>query len=186
MQSLPGASNVPNEKLPIDELAAKLSLDNFKDSVRQEVLGYKKTKSELIEAVDECNSISQLCALVQHEGIKIQMQCLPGASNIPQKKLPTSELAVKSSLDNLKDRVRQEVIGYKKSKSELIEAVDECNSISQLCALVKHEGIKIQMQCLPGASNIPQKKLPTGELAVKSPLENLKDRVRNAVESLKK
>lgn len=80
-----------------------------------------------------------------------------------------------------------EVTGYKKkTKSELLKAVDECKSISQLCALVQHEGITIQMQCLPGASNIPQKQLPTGELVVKSPLDNLKDRVRVAVQSLKR
>lgn len=152
-----------------------------------EVLGYKsKTKSELLKAVDECKSISQLCALVQHEGITIQMQCLPGASNIPKKQLLTGEMLAKSSLDNLKDRVKSEILGYKKkTKTELLKEVDECRSISQLCALVQHEGITIQMQCLPGASNIPKKKLPTGELVVKSPLDNLKDRVRNAVESLK-
>ncbi len=152
-----------------------------------EVLGYKKkTKSELLKAIEECKSISQLCALVQHEGITIQMQCLSGASNIPKKNLPIGELAVKSSLDNLKDRVKMEVLGHKKNKSELLEAVEECKSISQLCALVRHEGITIQMQCLPGASNIPKKNLPTGEMVVNSPLDNLKDRVRNAVESLKK
>ena len=164
-----------------------------------EVLGYKKkTKSELLKAVDECKSISQLCALVQHEGIKIQMQCLSGASNIPKKQLLTGEMLAKSSLDNLKDRVRAEILGNnkktkseilvnkKKTKSEILKEVDECESISQICALVQHEGIKIQMQCLPGASNIPKKQLPTGELVVKSPLDNLKDRVRNAVESLKK
>lgn len=152
-----------------------------------EVLGYKKkTKSELLIAIEECKSISQLCALVQHEGITIQMQCLPCASNIPKKNLPIGELAVKSSLDNLKERVKMEVLGHKKNKSELLEAVEECESISQLCALVRHEGITIQMQCLPGASNIPKKNLPTGEMVVNSPLDNLKDRVRNAVESLKK
>ena len=152
-----------------------------------EVLGYKKkTKSELLKAIEECKSISQLCALVQHEGITIQMQCLPGASNIPKKNLPIGELAVKSSLDNLKERVKMEVLGHKKNKSELLEAVEECESISQLCALVRHEGITIQMQCLPGASNIPKKNLSTGEMVVNSPLDNLKDRVRNAVESLKK
>ena len=79
-----------------------------------------------------------------------------------------------------------EVLSYKKkTKSELLKAVDECKSISQLCALVQVEGITIQMQCLPGASNIPKKKLPTGELVAKSPLDTLKERVRNAVESLK-
>ncbi len=152
-----------------------------------EVLGYKKkTKSELLKAIEECKSISQLCALVQHEGITIHMQCLGGASNIPKKNLPIGELAVKSSLDNLKERVKMEVLGHKKTKSELLEAVEECESISQLCALVRHEGITIQMQCLGGASNIPMKNLPTGEMVVNSPLDNLKDRVRNAVESLKK
>ena len=78
-----------------------------------------------------------------------------------------------------------EVLSYKKkTKSELLKAVDECTSILELCALVQSEGITIQMQCLSGASNIPQKKLPTGEMVTKSPLDNLKDRVRNAVESL--
>lgn len=77
-----------------------------------------------------------------------------------------------------------QVLGYtKKSKTELLKAVDSCVSISQLCALVQHEGIKIQMQCLPGASNIPMKRLPTGELVVKSPLDNLKERVKNAINS---
>ena len=153
-----------------------------------EVLGYKKkTKSELLKAIDECKSISQLCALIQHEGVTIRMQCLPGASNIPKKQLLTGEILAKSSLDNLKDRVKLEVLGHKKkTKTELLKAVEDCESISQICALVQHEGIKIQMQCLPGASNIPKKQLPTGELVVKSPLDNLKDRVRNAVESQKK
>ena len=77
-----------------------------------------------------------------------------------------------------------EVLGYKKkTKSELLKAVDACVSISQLCALVQHEGITIQMQCLPGASNIPKKKLPTGELVAKSPLDTLKERVINAINS---
>lgn len=152
-----------------------------------EVLSYKKkTKSELLKAVDECKSISQLCALVQHEGLTLYMQCLPGASNIPKKNLLTGEMMMNSSLDNLKERIKTEVLGYKKkTKSELLEAVEECESISQLCALVQVEGITIQMQCLPGASNIPKKKLPTGELVAKSPLDTLKERVRNAVESLK-
>lgn len=77
-----------------------------------------------------------------------------------------------------------QVLGYKKkTKAELMKAVDQCVSISQLCALVQHEGIVIQMQCLPGASNIPTKKLPTGQLVVKSPLDTLKERVINAINS---
>lgn len=74
------------------------------------------------------------------------------------------------------------VIGYKKkTKKELLSAVEKCKSISQLCALVQHEGITIRMQCMPGASNIPMKNLPTGETVVKSPLDNLKERVVNAI-----
>ncbi|MBR2715594.1 MAG: hypothetical protein IKB73_05250 [Ruminococcus sp.] len=79
-----------------------------------------------------------------------------------------------------------EILGYKKkTKKELLKAVDECKSISQLCALVQHEGITIQMQCLPGASNIPMKKLSSGEMVAKSPLDTLKERVINAVNSNK-
>ncbi len=75
-----------------------------------------------------------------------------------------------------------QVLGYKKkTKSELLKAVEQCVSISQLCALVQHEGIVIQMQCLPGASNIPMKKLPTGQTVVKSPLDTLKERVVKAI-----
>ena len=77
-----------------------------------------------------------------------------------------------------------EVLGYKKkTKLEFLKAVEDCKSISQLCALVQHEGITIQMQCFGLASNIPQKKLATGELVVKSPLDTLKERVINAINS---
>lgn len=69
----------------------------------------------------------------------------------------------------------------KKNKAELLKAVDLCESISQLCALVQNEGLVIQMQCLPGASNIPKKDLETGNQAVTSALENLKNRVRIAI-----
>ncbi|MBQ7133488.1 MAG: hypothetical protein IJO20_03235 [Ruminococcus sp.] len=75
-----------------------------------------------------------------------------------------------------------QVLGYKKkTKTQLLKAVDECVSISQLFALVQHEGLVLQMQSLPGASNISPKKLPTGEAVKKSPLENLKDRVKTAI-----
>lgn len=75
-----------------------------------QVLGYKKkTKAQLLKAVDECVSISQLCALIQHEGIVIQMQCHSLASNLPKKVLPIGEDAVKSPLDNLKERVKEQI-----------------------------------------------------------------------------
>ncbi len=75
-----------------------------------QVLGYKKkTKSELLKAVDACVSISQLCALIQHEGIVIQMQCHSLASNLPPKKLSVGKEVVKSPLDNLKQRVKEQI-----------------------------------------------------------------------------
>ncbi len=75
-----------------------------------------------------------------------------------------------------------QVLGYKKkTKAQLLKAVDDCVSISQLFALVQHEGLVLQMQSLPGASNIPKKELPTGDKIQKSPLESLKDRVKIAI-----
>ncbi len=76
-----------------------------------QVLGYKKkTKAELLKAVDECVSISQLFALVQHEGLVLQMQCLEGASNIAPKKLTTDKEQLKSPLENLKNRVKIAIV----------------------------------------------------------------------------
>ncbi len=69
----------------------------------------------------------------------------------------------------------------KKSQAELLKAVDECISIGELCDLVKNEGLVIQMQSLPGASNNAPKKLSTDMNSVKSPLDTLKDRVRIAI-----
>lgn len=76
-----------------------------------EVQGYKrKTKAQLLKAIDECVSISQLCALVQHEGIVIMMQCQQGASNLPKKVLSPKDLIPdKSPLDRLKQRVKEAV-----------------------------------------------------------------------------
>lgn len=76
-----------------------------------QVQGYKKkTKAELLRAIDDCVSISQLCALVQHENITIQMQCQQGASNIPNKKLTAEDfIPNRSPLDRLKEAVKQAV-----------------------------------------------------------------------------
>lgn len=73
-----------------------------------EVSGYKKkTKLELLKAIDDCKSIDQLFALVQHENINMRMHTLPGASNIPPKKLEIKEFAPNQSyLDKLKSAVK--------------------------------------------------------------------------------
>ncbi|MBQ8860586.1 MAG: hypothetical protein IJ015_04525 [Ruminococcus sp.] len=74
------------------------------------------------------------------------------------------------------------VLGYKKkSKTELLKAVDDCVSISQLFALVQHEGLVLQMHAQQGASNLAPKKLSTDKSELKSPIEILKDRVRIAI-----
>lgn len=79
------------------------------------------------------------------------------------------------------------VHGYKKkTKQELLKAIDNCRSISELFALVQHEEINMRMHTLPGASNIPPKRLeirnpdPTG-----TPLDRLKEAVRLTVELTK-
>lgn len=76
------------------------------------------------------------------------------------------------------------VMGYrKKSKPELLKAIDECTTLSQLFALIQLEGIVIQMHCQSGASNLKPKKLTAGEIIDKkdTPFERLKAEVRKSV-----
>lgn len=76
-----------------------------------QVLGYKKkTKAELLKAVDDCVSISQLFALVQHEGLVLQMHAQQGASNLAPKKLSTEEESKDSPVEKLKNRVRVAIV----------------------------------------------------------------------------
>lgn len=76
-----------------------------------------------------------------------------------------------------------DVVGYKKkSREELIKEIDSCVSINQLFAIVQHENIKIQMQPMSSASNIPQKRLePKDFIPNKSPLDRLKDAIKAAI-----
>lgn len=67
----------------------------------------------------------------------------------------------------------------KKTKAELLNAVDECASILELCELVKSEDIVIRMQSFSLASNLPRTVM-FADMS-KSPLDNLKDRVRSAL-----
>ena len=76
------------------------------------------------------------------------------------------------------------VRGYrKKSKAELLKAIDGCTSLSQLFALIQLEGIVIQMHSQSGASNLTPKTLGPGEIISKkdTPFERLKAEVRKAV-----
>lgn len=77
------------------------------------------------------------------------------------------------------------VSGYrKKSKAELLKAIDGCTSLSQLFALIQLEGIVIQMHSQSGASNLTPKTLGPGEIISKkdTPFERLKAEVRKSVE----
>ena len=76
------------------------------------------------------------------------------------------------------------VRGYrKKSKAELLKAIDGCTSLSQLFALIQLEGIVIQMHSQSGASNLTPKTLGPGAIISKkdTPFERLKAEVRKAV-----
>lgn len=78
-----------------------------------------------------------------------------------------------------------QVHGYKrKSKPELLKAIDECVSISQLCALVQHEHIEVRMRAQRGASNIPMKKLTAKDFVPnQSPLDKMKAELKQIVEN---
>ncbi len=79
---------------------------------------------------------------------------------------------------------KTEVSGYKrKSKAELIKEIDKCTSLSQLFALIQHEGIVLQMHSQSGASNLKPKSLGPKEIVDKkdTPFERLKAEVRKAV-----
>ncbi len=78
------------------------------------------------------------------------------------------------------------VSGYsKKSKKELLRAIDECKTLSQLFALIQHEHIVIQMHAQSGASNLTPQKLGPKEIIENkdTPFDRLRAQVRKAVEN---
>ena len=69
------------------------------------------------------------------------------------------------------------------SKNHLLHNIDKCTSVSELYKLVRENGIRVQMQTLCGASNIPMKKLTPAEISADNTyLDRLKRSVMNAVE----
>ena len=85
------------------------------------VTGYaKKPKKELIKAIDDCVSLSQLFALIQHEDITMQMHSQPGASNLAPKVLSAQEIIDKKDtpLERLKTEIKKSVL---KANSSCIE-----------------------------------------------------------------
>ena len=94
------------------------------------VHGYRhKTTEELVKAIDECTSLSQLFALIQHEHITIQMLTRPGASNLAPKILSPKEIT--GNRDTPFERLRKQVLEDERrlKQSKLIA---ECERLSRL------------------------------------------------------
>lgn len=78
------------------------------------------------------------------------------------------------------------VSGYRrKTKEQLLKEIDACKSLSQLFALIQHEGIVMRMYSQPGASNLTPKKLYPKEIInnkEETPFERMRIKVKKAVE----
>ncbi|MBQ2427236.1 MAG: hypothetical protein II264_01940 [Ruminococcus sp.] len=152
--------------------------------------GYrKKSREELISAIQGCTSLSQLFALIQLEGITLQMHSQPGASNLAPRRLTPQDIIRNN--DTPLERLKAEVlkaIGYKpprwkpEDRSRILGAIDSTQTLSELFALIQREGICIQMHSQPGASNLTPRVLTQKEIEEKdTPFERLKAEVRKAV-----
>ena len=145
-----------------------------------QVQGYqKKTTAELLQAIDACQSISQVCALVQHEHIVIQMKSQQSASCLPKQQL--IPMPDRSPLDSLKAQVKDAVLeaARRDTKEDILKAIDRCNTIVQIFQLVQKHNIVIQMKSQQSASCLPMQKLPPRPDT--SPLDRLKEQVKDAV-----
>lgn len=153
----------------------------------------KKDVRELLKAIDDCTSLSQLFALIQHEQIEIQMHAQSGASNLTPRKLSPQDIIRSKSLplDRLKAEVKRAVCaGYvpprsQESDSALIRQIQATKTLSELFALIQREQIVIQMHAQSGASNVaPKKLLPKKSIAIDSkdsPFERFKAEVVKSV-----
>jgi len=130
--------------------------------------GYRKKKiPDLLRAIDDCTSLSQLFALIQHEQIEIWMHAQSGASNLTPRKLSAKEVIEQNDLplDRLKAEVKRSVCGsyvpanLTEADSELIQAIIDTKTLSELFSLIQREHIVIPMHAQSGASNLTPKKL---------------------------
>ena len=159
------------------------------------VSGYrKKTKAQLLKAIDECTSLSQLFALIQHEQIEIYMHAQSGASNLQPRKLSSKEIIENNELplDRLKAEVKRAVCGayvpqkVSEADSKLIQAIRDTKTLSELFTLIQREHIMIPMHAQSGASNLTPKKLEPKLQAdsLESPFDRFKaEVVKSLVES---
>jgi hypothetical protein len=160
-----------------------------------------QSKAQLVKAIEETKTLSQLFALIQKEHIQIPMHAQSGASNLkPQKLAPPKPV---TETDNPFARLKAEVIravtgqvnapkptvahGYRhKSRQELLRLVEEATSLSQLFALIQHEDIVIYMHAQSDASGMHPRKLVklTAQDIIRqkdTPFERLKAEVYKAV-----
>ena len=152
-------------------------------------------RKDLPDAVRACTTLSELFDLVRREKIVVQMHAQSGASNITPKKL---DLSLKlSPLERMKLEVLKAlgaeeempvytapVSGYqKKSLPQLLQAIDSCDSLSQIFALIQHENLELEMRAQEGASNLTPKKLSSSEIIGSSdlPLERLKKELKRSI-----
>lgn len=152
----------------------------------------QKSEDELLKEIDQCVSLNQLFTLIQLEGISMQMYAQPAVSDINPKKPVNQEINENNSpFEKLKAEARRAVTGrslsrgyQKKSKTDLMNAIDDCTSLSQLFALIQLEDIKIQMHSQSGASNLKPKTLSSKEIMDKkdTPLERLKAEVKKSID----
>lgn len=92
------------------------------------VSGYKKkTKEQLIKDIDACKSLSQLFALIQHEGIVLQMHSQSGASNLVRRQLSSKEIINKKDtpFERLRAEVKKSVTAQRESAASNSEKIDE-------------------------------------------------------------
>ena len=157
--------------------------------------GYRKKKiPELLKAIDECTSLSQLFALIQHEQIEIYMHAQSGASNLQPRKLSSKEIIENNDLplDRLKAEVKRAVCGayvpqkVSEADSKLIQAIRDTKTLSELFTLIQREHIMIPMHAQSGASILTPKKLEPKLQAdsLESPFDRFKaEVVKSLVES---
>ncbi|MGN1130934.1 MAG: hypothetical protein ACI4Q8_06225 [Ruminococcus sp.] len=70
----------------------------------------RMTKSQLLMAVDNAKNIADLFELVKTQDINMRMHTLPGASNIPAKRLEIRSFPPNTSyLDKLKAAVKMTI-----------------------------------------------------------------------------
>lgn len=146
---------------------------------------------ELFRAIDKCETISELFDLIKREHIVVQMHAQSDASNITPTRIAPGRTEL-SPLERFKLEIKnaicplpkQQIGGYQsKEKARLLQAIDECTSLSQLFALIQLEHIVVQMHAQSGASNLTPRKLTLKELKDMSdtPFERLKAEVRRSV-----